>query len=37
MNETRRVKSKPKKSKVSPKSNPKTVDDTLCLTMIVKN
>ena len=37
MNETRRVKSKTKKSKLSPKSNPKTVDDRLCLTMIVKN
>jgi glycosyltransferase involved in cell wall biosynthesis len=37
MNEIKRTKSKTKKTKHSPKNDPKTVDDRLCLTMIVKN
>lgn len=37
MNKTKTVKSKAKKTKHSPKSDPKAVDDRLCLTMIVKN
>lgn len=37
MNKTKRVRSKAKKVKHSPKNDPKPVDYILCLTMIVKN